>query len=136
LYRLGSAVVDALAAGAPIDRLARYFEYWILRLQGVYPELRVCPGCSGALEGGAVMPPREHMFLCHRCAPAANGTGISAAALGFLRAAGRTAPERMDSLVLDARASRELETAHRRLLHTHLEKELKSVRVLREMGRG
>jgi DNA repair protein RecO (recombination protein O) len=136
LYRLGSAVIDALAAGAPIERLARYFEYWILRLQGVYPELRVCPGCGGALETGAVMPPREHMFLCRRCAPSSHGTGISAAALGFLRAAARTAPERMESLALDPRASRELETAHRRLLITHLEKELKSVRVLREMGRS
>ena len=135
LYRLGSAVVDALAAGAPIERLARYFEYWILRLQGVYPELRACPGCGGTLEPGAVMPPREHLFVCRRCTPAAHGTEISAAALGFLRAAGRTAPERMDRLALDGRASRELETAHRRLLITHLEKELKSVRVLREMGR-
>jgi len=135
LYRLGSAAVDALAAGMPIERLARYFEYWILRLQGVYPALVVCPGCGGALEAGAVMPPREHMFLCRRCAPPGHGTDVGAAALRFLRAAGRTAPERMDGLDLDPRASRELETAHRRLLITHLEKELKSVRVLREMGR-
>jgi DNA repair protein RecO (recombination protein O) len=135
LYRLGSAVVDALADGAPIDRLARYFEYWILRLQGVYPALTVCPGCGGALDAGAVMPPREHMFVCRRCGSAGHGTDVGADALRFLRAAGRTAPERMNDLVLDARASRELETAHRRLLNTHLEKELKSVRVLREMGR-
>jgi hypothetical protein len=81
------------------------------------------------------MPPREHVYLCLRCASASHGTGIGAAALRFLRAAARTAPEHMDSLELDARASRELETAHRRLLNTHLEKELKSVRVLREMGK-
>ena len=135
LYRLGSAVIDALASGAPIERLARYFEYWILKLQGVYPALRACPGCGGALDPGAVMPPREHMFLCRRCAPSAQGTTLGPAALGFLRAASRTAPEQMEGLDLDARASRELETAHRRLLNTHLEKELKSVRVLREMGR-
>jgi DNA repair protein RecO (recombination protein O) len=135
LYRLGSAVIDALAAGAPVERLARYFEYWILRLQGVYPDLVACPGCGGALEAGAVMPPREHMFLCRRCAASSHGTGISAGALRFLKAAGRTAPEGMETLDLDARASRELETAHRRLLNTHLEKELKSVRVLREMGK-
>ena len=135
LYRLGSAVVDALAAGAPIDRLARYFEYWILRLQGVYPALTACPGCGGALEAGAIMPPREHMFVCQRCGSAGHGTDVGPEALRFLRDAGRTAPERMDSLVLDSRASRQLETAHRRLLHTHLVKELKSVRVLREMGR-
>ena len=135
LYRLGSAVIDALAAGAPIERLARYFEYWILRLQGVYPALVICPGCGGPLEAGAVMAPREHLFRCRQCVPGSHGTTLGAGALRFLRTAARTAPERMDSLELDTRASRELETAHRRLLNTHLEKELKSVRVLREMGK-
>ena len=81
------------------------------------------------------MPPREHMYLCRRCGHAGNGTDIGAAALRFLRAAAKTAPEDMERLELDLRSSRELETAHRRLLNTHLEKELKSVRVLREMGR-
>src|SRR5919206_1024977 len=33
LFRLGASIVDALAAGAPVERLARYFEYWLLRLQ-------------------------------------------------------------------------------------------------------
>src|SRR2546430_9421876 len=36
LYRLGASIVEAIAAGVPIDPLARYFEYWLLRLQGVY----------------------------------------------------------------------------------------------------
>src|SRR5215510_8760720 len=36
LFRLGASTVDAMAKGVPIDRLARYFEYWLLRLQGVY----------------------------------------------------------------------------------------------------
>src|SRR4030095_6640397 len=40
LYRLGASMLDALAAGAPVEPLARYFEYWLLRLQGVYPEVR------------------------------------------------------------------------------------------------
>ena len=37
LFRLGCAVLDALATGVPPDALARYFECWLLRLQGVYP---------------------------------------------------------------------------------------------------
>ena len=135
LYRLGSAIVDAVAAGAPIDRLARYFEYWLLRLQGVYPSLTACPGCGGPLAAGAMMPPREEMFVCRRCAPSGGGTELSAEAVGFLRASGRTPPEQLQTLVLETRASRELETAHRRLLHAHLDKELKSVRVLREISR-
>ena len=37
LFRLGCSVLDALATGTPADALARYFECWLLRLQGVYP---------------------------------------------------------------------------------------------------
>jgi recombinational DNA repair protein (RecF pathway) len=125
-------MVDAIAAGAPIDKLARYFEYWLLRLQGVYPALS-CVGCAGTLMPGAVMPPREHMFVCRRCAPSGGGTDLSAVAMQFLAAAGSAGPEKLESLLLPAAASRELETAHRRLIGLHLEKELKSARVLREM---
>ena len=136
LYRLGSTVADALAAGAPIERLARYFEYWILRLQGVYPAVTICPGCGAAFDGLAVMPPREHLFVCRRCAPGSSGTTIGREALRFLKAAAGAAPDRVDSLALPAAAGRELETAHRRLLTLHLDKELKSARVLREMRRA
>src|SRR4249919_2582125 len=38
LYRLGVSMVEAMARGVPIEPLARYFEYWLLRLQGVYEE--------------------------------------------------------------------------------------------------
>ena len=40
LYRLGASMLDALSAGAPAEPLARYFEYWLLRLQGLYPDGR------------------------------------------------------------------------------------------------
>ena len=40
LYRLGASMLDGLAAGVPVQPLARYFEYWVLRLQGVYPEAK------------------------------------------------------------------------------------------------
>src|SRR5207245_1059208 len=33
LFRLGASTVEAMAVGVPIERLARYFEYWLLRLQ-------------------------------------------------------------------------------------------------------
>jgi DNA repair protein RecO (recombination protein O) len=132
LYRLGSSIIDALADGAPIDRLARYFEFWLLRLQGVYPQLSSCPECSGPFDGGAVMPPRDHHFLCLRCA-APGGTVVSLEAMRFLRSAAAVAPDALGGIPLDAGPARELETAHRRLIHLHLEKELKSARVLRQL---
>ena len=142
LYRLGASIVDALADGVPIDKLARYFEFWLLRLQGVYPALSACPECGGAFDGGAVMPPREHHFVCRRCAEAGGlgrsaerggGTILSLDALRFLRSAAGTGPDALGSVPLEPGAGRELEVAHRRLIHVHLEKELKSARVLRQL---
>lgn len=132
LYRLGASMVDALAAGAPVEALARYFEYWLLRLQGVYPSIRQCPGCGSPLAAGAAMPPRDTRLLCRECAPQ-GGTALSAGAMRFLRQATAIAPEHLEVAPLGPGASRELETAHRRLIQVHLEKELKSARVLREM---
>src|SRR5262245_25240396 len=142
LYRLGASVIDALADGAPTEPLARYFEFWLLRLQGVYPQLSSCPECGGPYDGGAVLPPREHHYVCARCAAGGllahrsaqreGGTTLSLDAMRFLRAAARSSPGALIDMGLDAAAARELETAHRRLLHVHLEKELKSARVLRQ----
>jgi hypothetical protein len=119
-------------AGAPVEPLARYFEYWLLRLQGVYPSLDVVPGARAAprRRGDAAAPT---ICSCAERAPrrAAHGGGIDGAEVP--QAAGATAPERIDTLPLQPRAARELEMLHRRLLHLHLEKELKSARVLREM---
>src|SRR5689334_16980187 len=101
LFRLGASMVDALAVGVPIDPLARYFEYWLLRLQGVYePDAR-----------------------------------LSADARGFLDRARASSPFALADVETPRRALRELEAAHRALIAMHLEKELKSIRVLRELRR-
>lgn len=101
LYRLGASMVDALAAGVPIDPLARYFEHWLLRLQGVYePDDR-----------------------------------LSDEARAFLATVRTCSPFRLADVVVSPRALRELEGTHRALIAMHLEKDLKSARVLREMRR-
>jgi len=102
LYRLGASMLDAMAAGAPVEPLARYFEYWLLRLQGVYPESR------GTLSPGAV---------------------------AFLTASRSVGPDRVGELAVEPRALTELENVHRTLIATHLEKTLKSDRVLRDLRR-
>jgi DNA repair protein RecO len=101
LFRLGASMVDAMAVGVPIEPLARYFEYWLLRLQGVYE-----PDERASLEARA-----------------------------FLAAARTSSPFMLRDLAVPTRALREIEMMHRTLISRHLEKELRSVRVLREMRR-
>ena len=100
LFRLGASMVDAMAAGVPIEPLARYFEFWLLRLQGVYEPDRGCRTRRGRFCRGA-----------------------------------RDEPVRAGRLAVGREALRELEAAHRALIAMHLEKDLKSARVLREMRR-
>jgi DNA repair protein RecO len=101
LFRLGVSVVEAIAEGVPIEPLARYFEHWLLRLQGVYePDARLSPE-----------------------------------ARAFLAAARTTVPSAVGEIAVSPAALAELEAAHRTLIAMHLEKDLKSARVLREMRR-
>jgi hypothetical protein len=51
----------------------------------------------------------------------------------FLRTSATSSPDALIATPLEPTAARELETAHRRLLQVHLEKELKSARVLRQI---
>ena len=79
------------------------------------------------------MPANDAVFLCRACAPGMAGTRLSAEAMMFLGAATAVAPDGVGTLTLGPHAARELETAHRRLITVHLDKDLKSARVLREM---
>jgi DNA repair protein RecO (recombination protein O) len=101
LFRLGVSLAEALAEGVPPEPLARYFEFWLLRLQGVYqPDPKASAGA------------RAFLARARTCAPAGVGAiGVSEAVL------------------------RELESAHRTLMTGHLEKDLKSAKVLRQIRR-
>ena len=101
LFRLGASMVDALAAGIAVEPLARYFEYWLLRLQGVYQA----------------------------------DARLSSEARDFLQAARALSPFAIGGVAVTPHTLRELEQAHRTLIGMHLEKDLKSVRVLRELRR-
>jgi len=101
LYRLGASMVDAIAVGVPIEPLARYFEFWLLRLQGVYQA----------------------------------DERLSGAARTFLAVAREVSPFALGRVAVTAETLRELEGAHRAQIAMHLEKDLKSARVLREMRR-
>jgi DNA repair protein RecO (recombination protein O) len=137
LYRLGSAMVEAVAAGVPAEPLARYFEYWLLRLQGLYPAHLQCHQCGGALGGAraqaAFLAAGEREFTCGGCSPRGRGLRLSADALAFLSRARSINPLHLDDRLATAAGMRELESVHRALITTYLDKEPKSIQVLNSM---
>ena len=135
LYRLGTAVADALVDGVLPERLARYLEYWLLRLHGLYPSLVSCHSCARAFgPQGAVLGPEHHLFLCRECGPR-RGAVLASASLAFLKNAGRVAPAEVERLPWSVDVGRELEAAHQLLLTAHLDRELRTARVMHELQR-
>jgi DNA repair protein RecO (recombination protein O) len=143
LYRLGASVVDAMAVGMSPELLARYFEYWVLRLQGVYPPHLVCHQCgerfTGRPDAGAWLSPTEGVLTCMPCAEGAggrpSGARLSPEALCFLALARQHGPRVLAERIVAGPVLAELEALHRLLMARHLERELKSPRVLRELRR-
>jgi DNA repair protein RecO (recombination protein O) len=132
LFRLGSAIADALGQPGSVEALARYFEFWLMRLEGVYPALDRCPRCRrAALGNGAVLVLAERVYVCAECAH--GGPRISAAGIAFLRAARRGSPQEAMRTPTPPSAVREIERAHEALIAMHLEKPLRSARVVKEL---
>jgi DNA repair protein RecO (recombination protein O) len=103
LYRLGVSMVEAIASGVPSEPLTRYFEYWLLSLQGVYPAGRV--------------------------------PSLSPEAQAFLTTARKVGPQDLGGVTADRAMLRELESLHRSIIATHLEREPRSIKVLKDMTR-
>jgi DNA repair protein RecO (recombination protein O) len=101
LFRLGAGVGEVLGRGGSCEALARYFEYWLLNLEGVYPAIETLD--------------------------------LSAEAVAFLQRSRRWTPRQATAQTTGRRALREIERTHHRLISMHLEKELKSARIIREL---
>jgi DNA repair protein RecO len=102
LYRLGASITEAVATGVPVQELARYFEYWILRLQGVYPSLTACAACGSGWSPARSCRRPSTCSCVSGCTRAGSGTALGLEAMAFLKAARLAAPERLASLALSA----------------------------------
>jgi hypothetical protein len=115
-----------------VDALARYFEYWLLRREGGYTPLDVCPRCGRrALPDGAVLAMADRAYVCGECGH--GGPRLSREAMSFLRTAAGRAPADVAVTGGPAAALREIEVVHDRLIAMHLEKELRSAKVVRQL---
>ncbi|MGA9773489.1 MAG: DNA repair protein RecO [Blastocatellia bacterium] len=75
LYRLVSASLEAIEEGNDLARVLRYFETWLLRLVGFFPDTSRCAVCGEAISA------TESVFLtvegAPRCFACSGGRGIA-----------------------------------------------------------
>ncbi len=131
VYRLAIAVVRAAEEGTACGALARYLEAWLLRLSGVYPPLDRCASCGRVIpDGGLVYHAAARGFVCDDCGPA-TGPILARSARLFLAEAFRKPPAGLET---PAEAA-SLESFHQELITGHLERGLRSNRVLKDVAR-
>ncbi len=133
VYRLALAVVKAAEAGATPELLGRYLEAWLLRLHGLHPPLDRCSRCGGPLGTGGLSYHRPAgAFLCRGCGPA-SGPELPESARALLLEIFRRPPESFREAPDEGSAA--LEAFHRELITAHLERDLRSPRVIRQTRR-
>jgi DNA repair protein RecO (recombination protein O) len=125
LFRMLGACLDALtSAPEDLQLILRYFEIWILRLEGFLPDLRRCAECQRLLiETDSVFISNEPGFVCSRCVQGKREV-LATGTYSRLRAAQRLNPRNfaLESRDLPAKTLRELSELTHRMIGRALER--------------
>lgn len=84
-FRLVLAVLRGIKHSGEVNRPLLYFNYWLLRLGGFFPDLETCAACGRELgEEPAFYGEGSEGLLCADCRPAQAGVGIPSGARGVV----------------------------------------------------
>lgn len=133
-FKLIAAVLDALEAGADAWVMVRYFEYWMLRVHGLLPDLQTCPVCGVSL--GDENRPRVDLDAHVRCKDCARRESAQSRTLGapefaFLDIARRNPPSQVDARPRTVGPGSPLESLLRGTLESFVERRFRTYRHLR-----
>jgi DNA repair protein RecO (recombination protein O) len=132
LFRLILASLEAGEKALPNPSLVRYFEIWCLKLSGLLPNYAYCSNCGKCVKDEGFFAQLDAgQVRCQACAQG-HGLKIGAPAASALQLMTKVSPGSFASQPLAEEAANDLEHMTQRLLEMHLEKQLKSYRILKE----
>jgi len=132
-FRLLGAVLEALEQGGAPLALVRYYEYWMLRLNGLAPDPGCCAVCHRDLAPGEPRWVGQRIGLrCKECESRASQRGLPFGDRDreFLRAARQAAPGELDDDRGAAAPGRALEALLRGTLESFAERRFRAYRHL------
>ena len=136
IFRLFLATLNAGERLGVDEALVRYFELWMLRLNGLLPNYDYCSCCGRYVKDeGFFAWIQAGQGRCRACA-GGKGLRIEPESAAVLHSIFELSPERLTAAVTSGPAVRGLEPLTLRLLELHLEKQTKSYNPLREILRN
>ena len=130
-FRLLDSTLAALLAGCDRNLAARYFEIWVLRLNGIFPAPWRCPLCGEAIEERAALLEAEGAVVCARCARGQRHLEIAGAELELLQRSARENLEQMAERPPGAATLARIEALCAHVRRQFLQTELKSYQVMK-----
>ncbi|QQS48696.1 MAG: DNA repair protein RecO [Acidobacteriota bacterium] len=130
VYRLIGAALDALEGAGELTALVRYFEIWVLKLSGFFPDWRRCGLCGRELTAEpSIWLTNEGMPQCTGCSGRA-GEELRTAEWRMIQEILTRAPAEFLATPRAGHPLRQIGMVATRLISRVLERELKSYEVL------
>lgn len=133
VFRLAVSILHSLSDHPVPVLLSRYFEYWLLRLEGIWPGHQRCAACSSSLPTqSAAFSSTSMRFYCRACCPSSSLLLEPNDFLSF-QYFSRFSPQDIDPEVISSTTLNKMEMISQVVIHRHLEHGLKSYRLLKEL---
>ena len=133
VFRLLLATLDASEKNGISEALVRYFEVWLLKLNGLLPDYAYCSNCGECVKGNEFFASAHAgLALCSRCAKG-RGYRIGPETSALIGEIMVRRPDAFASRPLGNPIAHELETLTQLLLVTNLERRLKSYQGLKQI---
>jgi DNA repair protein RecO (recombination protein O) len=132
LFRLLLASLKAAEKKVPIPPLLRYFETWILKISGLYPNYDYCSDCGKYVNDlGFFARMQDGLARCSTCA-GRNDIFVGPEASRTLQAIWTHSPEDFSNLPAGAETFEQIEKLTQGLLGMQIDVPLKSYRILKQ----
>jgi DNA repair protein RecO (recombination protein O) len=133
LYRLVAAVLEGIEQGHELLRMLRYFETWLLRLAGYFPDTSHCSACGEriALDASTFLTV-EGSPRCRDCSEG-RGDEVTAALRGTIRQVFRLHPNEFAGSSVAVEHLSRMGEINQQMIRNALERDLKSRALLKQL---
>jgi len=130
LYRLLLSVLNSLKGGGDLSFLTRYFEAWLLKINGVLPDLNKCKKCRKTVADSGWLSPKKDGVFCDHCA-SQKKEGIKAELGSFVQWIKKNSPPKKGPLPFSPPELKRIKKTLQDIIIFHLEKKPKTLRYLK-----
>jgi DNA repair protein RecO (recombination protein O) len=140
VYRLVSAALNAIEAGRDLWRIIRYFETWLLRLVGFFPDLSRCGACNQMLASDQPLfltpegAPRCMACSGGQCVTLNRGRAVEPTLRRLIADMLRTHPTDFASLHIEPGQIAQLGEINHQIIRHVLERDLRSYGLLKQLS--